>query len=533
MSTFNDESPVLKGLDIARRRRVLAVGVFAAVLAAAASFAAFLPDLYKASAIVLVDRPMAEGFVRPAVAGELESRLHVIKQETLSRERLTGLIQRFDLYPELRENGAIESALDHTRNDIQVEQTGPEQVSGRTKTVAFRLNYSGRNRDTVADVTNAIAAFYVAHNDRMRSEEAAQTTQFLKAQLDDAKKELDRHEQSIKSYNTRHVGQLPQQFELNLAALDRLNTQLRINGERQLRAIEQRGRLTDDALILESGSGRAPADPDRPADWSVERLEKLKEDLKRLETQFTEKHPDVQRLRDEIARVEKAVAAEPAPAPVAKLPGSPTPDPAEVYSRLGRSRRQSIQSVDAEIAKLKEEETSIRASIAGVERRLETMPERQQEFAMVSRDRQSAKDLYDSLLKRYEEAQLVESMETDRQGERFRILEAAVPPEGPSAPNRPYLMILGILAAIGFSVAAVIIAEQFDTTFHSLDELKSFTAVPVLATIPLISLGRGRQVGRAALVSASILIVVGVTATVAAFLARGNEDLVRLLVRSA
>lgn len=531
MSTVNDESPILKGLDIARRRRVLAIGVAAAVLAAAASFAAFLPDLYKASAIVLVDRPMAEGSVRPAVAGELESRLHIIKQETLSRERLTGLIQRFDLYPELRENGAIESALDHTRDDIRVEQTGPEQVSGRTKTVAFRLNYSGRNRDTVADVTNAIAAFYVAQNDRMRSEEAAQTTQFLKAQLDDAKKELDRHEQSIKSYNTRHVGQLPQQFELNLAALDRLNTQLRINGERQLRSIEQRGRLTDDALILESGSGTSPADPDRPADWSVERLEKLKEDLKRLETQFTSKHPDVQRLRDEIARVEKAVAAE--PAPVAKLPGSPTPDPAEVYSRLGRSRRQSIQSIDAEIAKLKEEETSIRASIAGVERRLESMPERQQEFAMVSRDRQSAKDLYDSLLKRYEEAQLVESMETDRQGERFRILEAAVPPEGPSAPNRLYLMILGILAAIGLSAAAVIIVEQFDTTFHSLDELRSFTAVPVLATIPLISLGRGRQVGRAALVSASILIVVGVTATVAAFLARGNEDLVRLLVRSA
>ncbi len=120
--------------------------------------------------------------------------------------------------------------------------------------MAFKLNYAGRNRDTVADVTNAIAAFYVAQNDRMRSEEAAQTTQFLKAQLDDAKKALDREEQSIKSYNTRHVGQLPQQFELNLASLDRLNTQLRINGERQMRAIEQRGRLTDDALILESGT---------------------------------------------------------------------------------------------------------------------------------------------------------------------------------------------------------------------------------------------------------------------------------------
>src|SRR5688500_5578089 len=161
MPTIQEDKPVLGALDIARRRRVLAFGVFTAVVAAAISFAVYLPDLYRASALVLVDRPVAEAFVRPAVAGELESRLHVIKQEILSRERLSGVIERFNLYPELRQDGAIESALDRTRDDIQVEQTGPEQVSGRTKTVAFRLHYAGRDRTTVAEVTNAIAAFYV------------------------------------------------------------------------------------------------------------------------------------------------------------------------------------------------------------------------------------------------------------------------------------------------------------------------------------------------------------------------------------
>ena len=525
MQNQQQDSPILGALAILRRRRVLAIGVFAAAMAAAASFALFLPDLYKATAVVLIDRPVAESFVRPAVAGELESRLHVIKQETLSRERLSGLIERFNLYPELRHNGAIESALDHTRDDIEVEQTGPEQVSGRTKTVAFKLSYTGRDRDTVADVTNAIASFYVQQNDQIRSQEAAQTTQFLKAQLDDAKKALDKQEQSIQSYNTRHSGQLPQQFELNLAALDRLNTQLRINGERQLRAIEQRGRSMDDALILESGSAGGSSD----ADKSVDRLEKLRSDLKQLETQVTPQHPDVKRLRDEIARIEQANAE----APPTKLPGAPAVDPAELYSRLGRNRRQSIQSLDNEIAHLKEEETSLRQQIQEVEGRLASMPARQQEFSMVARDRQSAKDLYDSLLKRYEEAQIAESMETDRQGERFRILEAAVAPEGPSAPHRPYLLILGALAAIGLAAAAVIMAEQFDTTFHSLDDLRQFTGVPVLATIPLISIGRGRQMARAVVVSASILVVIGVTAYAAAYLARGNEDIVRLLARAA
>jgi polysaccharide biosynthesis transport protein len=527
MTPLPEESPMLRAVEMVRRRRVLALGVFAAVMAAAVSFALFLPDRFRATAIVLVDRPVAESFVRPSVAGELESRLHVIKQEILSRERLKGVIDRFNLYPELRGNGAIEEALSRTRDDIQVEQTGPEQVSGRTKTVAFRLHYAGRDRATVADVTNAIASFYVQQNDHIRSQEAAQTTQFLKAQLDDAKKELDRQEQSVSSYNTRHVGQLPQQFELNLASLDRLNTQLRLNGERQLRAIEERARMADDAMILDGAATpvTATGEPDR----GRERLEKLKNDLHNVETQFTSKHPDVQRLKDEIARIERTLPADTETKAAPAAPG----EAVETVSRLRRSRRQSITALDAELEKLKQEETSLRASIASVEGRLQGMPARQQEFQIVSRDRQAAKDLYDSLLKRYEEAQLVESMEADRQGERFRVLEAAVAPEGPSAPNRPFILLLGVLAAIGLAGAAVVAAEQIDTSFHSLDELKAFTSVPVLATVPAIADGRGRVVWRAAFVSASILIVVGLSATAAAILARGNEDLVRLLVRSA
>ena len=282
--------------------------------------------------------------------------------------------------------------------------------------------------------------------------------------------------------------------------------------------------MVDDAMLL---AGTTAVTPTGEPDRQQARLDKLKDDLRQIETQFTAKHPDVQRLKDEIARIERTMPAEEEP----KQPAG-TSEAVATVSRLQRSRGQSIIAIDAELARLKEEDTRLRASIADVERRLQSMPERQQELQMVSRDRQTAKDLYDSLLKRYEEAQLVESMESDRQGERFRILEAAVAPEGPSAPNRPFILLLGVLAAIGLAGAAVVAAEQIDTTFHSLDELKAFTSVPVLATVPAIADGRGRQVWRAAFVSASILIVVGLSAAAAFLLARGNEDLVRLLVRA-
>src|SRR5258707_8823776 len=140
-----DESFAFRAIDIFRRRRLLITFVFVAVLASAVTFALYLPDLYRSSAVLLVERPVPEVYVRPAVSGELESRLHVIKQEVMSRGRLTDLINRFDLYPDLRRQVPMDGVLDQMRHDIDVELTGPEQVSGRKTTVSFKLRYTGAN----------------------------------------------------------------------------------------------------------------------------------------------------------------------------------------------------------------------------------------------------------------------------------------------------------------------------------------------------------------------------------------------------
>src|SRR3954469_19994283 len=163
LASTADDSLALRILDILRRRRLLALGTFTAVLAAAVSFAVYLPDLYRGQALVLIERPIDENIVRSAepAPGELESRLHIIKQEILSRDRALALINRFHLYPKQIRDGAIDDALNQLRSDVEVNPSGPEQVSGRVKTVSFTLKYTGDSAKTAADVTNAIASFYV------------------------------------------------------------------------------------------------------------------------------------------------------------------------------------------------------------------------------------------------------------------------------------------------------------------------------------------------------------------------------------
>ena len=150
----------------------------------------------------------------------------------------------------------------------------------------------------------------------------------------------------------------------------------------------------------------------------------------------------------------------------------------------------------------------------------------------MTRDRQAAKDLYDSLLKRYDEAQLAASIETDRQGERFRVLEPALPPEGPTAPNRIRLMIMGLLLALAAAAAVVMAAEQFDTSFHGIDEVRDFTNVPVLVSIPPIGSAPLRRRLVVGLATVSAIAMIALIATLSAYFAQGNDQLARIIERA-
>lgn len=514
LSLPQEESMLLRALDIIKRRRVIAVAVFAVVCASAVTFALYLPNLYRATAVALIERPISESFVRTAVSGELESRLHIIKQEILSRARLSQLIARFDLYPELRRDGQIDAALEQMRRDVVVEPTGPEMLSGKIKTVAFNLHYTGERQDTVADVANEIAAFYVAQNDAMRSNEAVQTTQFLKTQMDEAKAQLDTHEARLRAYTAAHNGELPQQVDMNLATLERLNTQIRLISEQQIRTLEQRQRLLES--IPAAGSAARSSTPDSPG---ADTLEQKRQDLSQMEARFTSKHPDVLRLKQEIAALEA----------VQEKPSLTTEDAVAVGQARGRAS--VLGNLDQELEKQKADEAAVRLQIASTEQRLNSLPARQQDYAMISRDHQVAQELYNSLLTRYGEAQVSESMEVDKSGERFRIMEAAIPPADPSAPNRMRLMVMGFILALVAAFSVVLAVEQFDTSFHNVDELRHFTAVPVLASIPRIHPKPATRWLRTAAATGCLAAVLFLVVTLSAHVARDNEQLVRLLIR--
>src|SRR5205085_1667792 len=191
---------------------------------------------------------------------------------------------------------------------------------------------------------------------------------------------------------------------------------------------------------------------------------------------------------------------------------------------------QAVADADAELNALKDEETSFRRAISSYEQRVENVPKRQEEFEALSRDTASTKERYDTLLKRYEEAQLASSLEQGQKVEQFRILDAAIPPREPAAPSRPRLFAIGFCLAVALAIGSALIREKLDTAFHSVDDLRAFVTVPALFSIPFIPTvaDARRKRRRIALATVSAVVALALLITGSRRLASNNEQLVRL-----
>jgi len=497
------------------RRKWLGILVVLLPLTAGVSLIMALPDLYQSTALVMIERQQVpEAFVRPTVTSQLEIRLQTISQEILSRSRLESLIQRFGLYPDLRTPGSSEQAVDRLRNDIRLELKSSDS-RGPGTTTAFSLSYRGRDPQTVALVTNTLAGFYIEENLKARERQATGTAEFLRVQLGEAKKRLDEQEARVSALRRRYLGQLPQQMQGNLATLDSLTQQLRINSDNQVRLAERREQLAAQVQQVRAVAGD---------ETDEMRLARFKRELTTLRIKYTDLWPDIIRLKDEIATLEKQIA-EPKPKVPAKAPPAPSPEVIRVQEMLANA--------ETELKLAKQDEQRIRRAIDMYQTRVENAPRSEQEFLELTRDYEATKELYQTLSKRYDESLLAESMEQRQKGEQFRVLDSALPSSIPTAPKRSRLLLLCIALSLALGAGVVVLAEMLDTSFHSTDDLRAYTTVPVLVSIPriLTQTDSRRERWRFRFAAVGVLVCLVVVAGSCYFFAYGNEQLAQLLSR--
>ena len=462
-----------------RRRWALAALAFLVPFTVTVTLVVSLPDVYQSSATVLVERrQVPESLIRSTVLSSLDTRLQTMNQEILSRSSLEPLIARFHLYPSLTTTAAV----DRMRRDIQVDLRNVRDRGGSPSTVAFAITYRGTDRDTVAQVANTIAAFYVEENVKIRQRQSTAPAMLLKAPLDNARERLDEHERRLREFQRQHAGQMPQDLFINLVTIERLESQLRLNRSDRLRAIDRQDSLRDALAEAESGAGQS----------------------------------------------QSAAAGEENPSSQEKRPSGLRAPASPHVTRL----RQALTDATALLASLKEEEQQLRADLTAYRARTQNLGQRDEEFKELTRNYEAAKDLYRNLLSRHEEAQLSASVQRQT-GEEFRLLDAATPAARPSAPRRSLLLLIGLVGSLGVAVVAVALAEYLDVSFRTVDELESATKARVVATIPWIA-GRHdavRQRWRVATTAVVALVLAGSAAVVTRVVVSRSDVVLTLLAR--
>jgi hypothetical protein len=148
--------------------------------------------------------------------------------------------------------------------------------------------------------------------------------------------------------------------------------------------------------------------------------------------------------------------------------------------------RNQLRAVTIEITGLENDAARIKAKIDYYQQRVEMAPKREQETATITRDYEITKENYQRLLDRYYEAKRAESMEKRQQGEQFRILDLAQPPQTPVSPNLPRIALVFIALGLGSGTGIILLLEFFDNTVKGMSQLVEWSGnIPCITAVPL------------------------------------------------
>jgi polysaccharide chain length determinant protein (PEP-CTERM system associated) len=476
-----------------------------------------LPSRYRSSTLILVEQPtMPKDYVTPNVSDNLQDRLQSITQQILSRTRLLHIIDQLSLYPG---HMTADDKVDRMRKEIEIEL-----VRDGDRVNAFNVSYSARDAHTAQQVTSELTNLFISENLEVRQQQSEDTTKFLETQLESARKTLSDQEEKIREFKGEHVGQLPAQVGSNLQILSGIQSQLQTEEDALNTAKQQRVYL--ETLVNQyrslqptqktDGSGTTAGLPALDAE-----LQTLRAQLADLSSRYTDRHPDVRKLKEQIAKTEKmrsqlavqqkAAAAAAQADPDSASANSSASDPSSPLAQL----QGQLQANRTEIANREQSIKELSAKVGDYQARLNQEPVREQQLSDLTRGYDQSKANYDDLLKKENESAMATSMELLQQGERFRIIDAPSLPLKPDFPNRLKFCFIGLGVGLALGVVVAGALEMLDDRVFDEKDFQKLLPVGVISEIPPIVAESELQAERrqlrlgwvtAAAVSATILV---------------------------
>ncbi len=497
-----------------------------------------LPPVYRSTATILIEQQeIPQDLVRSTVTSYADQRIQIISQQVMTRSNLMRIVDTYKLFPDDRAKEPTEVIVEMMRDRIDLKMISADVIdprSGRASraAIAFNLSFEYQDPGLAQKVANELVSLYLNANLKRRTEMAAQTSSFLADETAKLAAQIGTFERELAKFKTENLAAMPDMSQVNVQLLERTERDLS-DTETALAAVRERkiylesqlaqfasrafggGDLADSAdpaellsraktqyVTLSSTYGNGHPDLVRlekqiaaleatvgSGKANVElrqqlrsRLDKAEVELEQLRRLYSGSHADVIRLEKEVnqTRAELLKVAKESAETEAVLPGLESMNPAAVQLRT------QLQATEIEMASLKEKQKALAAKFAGYEKRLTEAPGVERQLSALTRDYENAWTKYRELKAKQMEAELGESLETDRKGERFTLIEPPEAPGQPIKPNRIALLAIGLVMSLGAGIGVGVLAGALDGTVRGTAGVVAAVNVAPLAAVPQI-----------------------------------------------
>jgi polysaccharide biosynthesis transport protein len=514
------------------RRRSTFYTVAGAAILLTVLLALLLPPTYRATGTILIEQQeIPQELVRSVITSFADQRVQVISQRVMTSQNLLSLIDRYNLYPKIRQKEPREVLLQRFKDDIGMHMISADVIDPRSgrptqATIAFSVSYQNRSPDLALKVANELTTLYLNENLTSRTQLAQQTSAFFSEESAREAARIAELDKNLAQFKEKHHDDLPELAQLNVQEMDRTELELhdaenRVNAldsqrvllEAQLAQISPNTQVYTDsgqrvfgpedrlkALKSQLASYKARYAPDHPdiistqrevdgleklvqaQDQTGERLRQLSEAKAQLAAamqKYSADHPDVVRLQRTVNSLEKSVAEE-AGVGTKRIETNHADNP--VYIQV----KGQLDAVAVDRASAVAKRDELQAKFQRYEKFRAELPEVERQYHTMARDLESAQFKYQEILSKQTEAQVSQNLETERKGERFTLIEPPQPPEKPISPNRKLILIAGLFLSLGLGAGVVAARDSLDATVRGPSDVRSMLQVPVLASIPII-----------------------------------------------
>jgi polysaccharide chain length determinant protein (PEP-CTERM system associated) len=484
---------------VLRRRARLALIIAGLCMLGGILIAAVLPNRYQAHTTLLIEPQTISTRLVDSASGEadLSKRLHIMMMQILSRARLSRVIEDLGLYPEMSEEKTREDVIGHMRSQIWIEPVLPEiQPDPKAKDYSvntFRLYFRHDSPTTVAAVANRLANDFIDEHIRERVQVSGDTAEFIESELTRLAQRIREVNAQIAQVKSENAGSLPENYEANETTQERTLTAMREAARRVAEAEGDAVFYRQQATVVRATEGGSNL-----AISPAMRAQQLDLQMAELRSRgYTDRHPDIIVMKAELDVLRNRIAG----GGEGSLAGTTSVAEQEA---LALSKRAELRA-EAERAEIER----LRGELSLVEERLGKTPRVAEQLDGLNREYESLSVSFQDYSNKRLEATVAANMERRQKGEQFRVLEPAFRPSNPVSPNRPLIVVLGVLLGVFLGVGTAVLLEATNNSFHEARGLQENMRIPVLASIPGIVLksdlaARRRRRFREAIAAAAV-----------------------------